>query len=154
MNHLASFVSDISAHSQSCEGNVSFVGETYRSGLASILSANCSHCRLEIAFPTSTKIAGVGSGKRWECNVAAVWGQMCSGGGPAHLKETASVLGIPTMTKKSFVATESAIDKCWWQSLDESMKEAAEEEKRLAVERGSYHEKIPAITVIVDAGWS
>ena len=86
--------------------------------------------------------------------MAAVWGQMCSGGGHARLKETASVLGIPTMTKKAFVATESAIDKCWWQSLDESMAEAAEEEKRLAIERGSYHEGIPAITVIVDAGWS
>ena len=80
--------------------------------MASILSANCSHCRLEIAFPTSTKISGVGSGKRWEYNVAAVWGQMCSGGGHAHLKETVSVLGIPTMTKKAFVATKSVIDKC------------------------------------------
>ena len=44
--------------------------------------------------------------------MAAVWGQMSTGGGHAHLKETMSVLGVPTMTKKAFVATESAIDKC------------------------------------------
>ena len=38
--------------------------------------------------------------------------------------------------------------------FEESMKEAGEEEKKLAIERGSYHEGIPAITIIVDAGWS
>ena len=70
------------------------------------------------------------------------------------MKETMSTLGVPTLTKKAFVATESAIDKCWWQSLEESMREAAEEEKRIAIERGSYHEGVPAITVILNAGWS
>ena len=34
------------------------------------------------------------------------------------------------------------------------MAEAGKEEKRLAEERGSYHEGIPAITVILDGGWS
>ncbi len=34
------------------------------------------------------------------------------------------------------------------------MKQAAEEKKKLAVERSSYHEGVPAITVIVDAGWN
>ena len=34
------------------------------------------------------------------------------------------------------------------------MKEAAEEEKRNAIERGSFHEGVPAIAVIVDGGWS
>ena len=32
------------------------------------------------------------------------------------------------------------------------MKEAAEEEKRNAIERGSFHEGVPAIAVIVDEG--
>ena len=155
LQQLASFVKDISSHSKSClMGNISLIGETYRNGMASVLSAKCSSCRMEIAFSTSQKVEGVGSGKRWECNVAAVWGQMSTGGGHAHLKETMSTLGVPTLTKKAFLATESAIDKCWWQSLAESMREAAEEEKRIAIERGSYHEGVPAITVILDAGWS
>ena len=52
-------------------------------------------------------------------------------------------------------ANVSAIDKCWWQSLEESMREeAAEEEKRIAIEKGSYHEGVPSITVTLDAGWS
>ena len=155
LEQLASFVTNIGSHSKSCPvGNVTLIGETYRNGMASVLSAKCSSCRMEIAFSTSHKVEGVGSGKRWESNVAAVWGQMSTGGGHAHLKETMSVLGVPTMTKKAFVATESAIDKCWWQSLEESMREAAEEEKRIAIERGSYHQGVPAITVILDAGWS
>ena len=32
------------------------------------------------------------------------------------------------------------------------MKEAGEEEKRLAEERGSFHDGVPAISVIVDVG--
>ena len=132
LEQLASFISDILSHLQSCEpGTVSLVGETYRNGMASVLSARCSSCRTEIAFSTSHKINGIGSGKRWESNVAAVWGQMATGGGHAHLSEAMSVLGVPVMTKKAFMATESAVNKCWLESLEESMKETAEEGKKL-----------------------
>ncbi len=34
------------------------------------------------------------------------------------------------------------------------MIEAGKEEKRLAEERGSYHDGVPAICVVVDGGWS
>ena len=56
------------------------------------------------------------------------------------------------MTKKSFVATEKALGRSWRESLEESMKEAAGEEKRNAIERGSFHEGVPALAVIVDGG--
>ena len=46
--------------------------------------------------------------------------------------ETMSVLGVPVMTKKSFIATEKAIGHEWWDALEKSMKEATEEEKRNA----------------------
>ena len=58
------------------------------------------------------------------------------------------------MTKKSFIATEKAIGHEWWDALEESMKEAAEEEKRNAIQQGSLHEGVPAISVIFDGGWS
>ena len=58
------------------------------------------------------------------------------------------------MSKMSFIATESALDKVWWKSLNESMKQAADEEKRLAISKESYHDRVPAISVVVDAGWS
>ncbi len=64
------------------------------------------------------------------------------------------VLGIPVMTQPSFISTERSIGEWWKEKLMESMREAGREEKRLAEERGSFHKGIPAITFIVDGGWS
>ena len=112
---------------------------------------------MEVAFPSSMVTGlggGGGGGQWWECNLAAVWGQMSTGGGNAPLSETMSVLGMPVMTKKSFVATKKALGRSWRESLEESMKEAAWEEKRNTIKRGSFHKGVPAIAVIVDRGWS
>ena len=79
---------------------------------------------------------------------------MTTGGGHSHLEESMGVLGIPVMTKPSFISTERSIGEWWKEKLMESMREAGREEKRLAEERGSFHEGIPAITVIVDGDWS
>ena len=83
-----------------------------------------------------------------------MWGQMATGGGHSRLEETMSVLGVPVMTKNSFIDTERAIGELWTQELKDSMMKAGQEEKKLAINKGSYHEGIPAITVIVDGGWS
>ena len=58
------------------------------------------------------------------------------------------VVWHPSLVQTVATTGWKSLYKCWWQSLDGSMKEAAEEEKRLVIERGSYHEGI------VDAGWS
>ena len=42
----------------------------------------------------------------------------------------------------------------WKEKLLQAMAEAGCEEKRIAEEKGSFHEGVPAITVIVDGGWS
>lgn len=155
LSQLGSFVTDISAHSQSCQqGTVFLCSETRRDGLASTLAAKCNTCNENISFKTSSCVSLTDNSKRWEANVAATWGQMATGGGHARLKEVMSVLGVPVMTKKTFVATESDIGKRWEELLEDSMKQAAEEEKQLAIEQNSYHQGIPAISVIVDAGWS
>ena len=154
LEKLAPFIASISTHSKMCQlGTISPTGETYRGGLASIISEKCSGCQTEMAFPTSSKVASQSGSQRWECNVAAVWGQMATGGGHAPLVEVMSVLGIPVMSKKSFIATEKEIAGKWWASLEEKMRAAAEEEKKLALKRGSFHEGIPSITVIVDGRW-
>ena len=70
---LGSFISNVSAHSALCQqGTIMLTGKHNREGLASVLCARCSNCRLEVAFPTSSKVTGVGAGQRWECNLAAV----------------------------------------------------------------------------------
>ena len=79
---------------------------------------------------------------------------MTTDGGHSHLEETMSMLGVPVMTKANFISTEHDIGHWWKEKLAESMLEAGKEEKRLAEERGSFHESVPAITVIVYGGWS
>ena len=37
---------------------------------------------------------------------------------------------------------------------EESMKVACQEERAIAISKRKYHQRVPAITVIVDGGWS
>ena len=83
-----------------------------------------------------------------------LYGPDVTGGGHAPLSETMAVLGVPVMIKRAFIATEQAVGQAWWSALENSMKIAAEEERRHAIEQGSLHEGVPAISVIVDGGWS
>lgn len=82
--------------------------------------------------------------------MAAVWAQMATGQGHSQLEESMSVIGVPVMTKASFITTERDIGEQWKAELQQSMAEAGQEEKRLAEEKGKYHEGVPAITVMVD----
>ena len=50
-------------------------------------------------------------------NLAAVWGQMVTGGGHSSLKNMMSVLGIPVMAKGSFTPTEPDIGEWRRQKL-------------------------------------
>ena len=132
---------------------ITIVGEKHRNGLASIIGCKFNGCGQEITFTTSKKIDGLTGKKFWTNNLAAVWGQMTVGGGFSSLQESMSILGIPVMTKQSFIHTERVIGKWWWAALEESMLAAGKEEKQIAIKQGHYHQGIPAITVIVDAGW-
>ena len=133
----------MSIHSTQCGGSVILTGEE-RDGLASIISTQCSRYHHTITLETAKKVKGPRGYRRWECNLAAVWGQMATGGGHTQLQETMSTLGVPVMTKRNFVQSEHSIGEWWRQELKRSMAAAGEEEKRLAEERGDYHEGIPA----------
>ena len=153
IQQLQQYITTLSSHAVQCSSNIVLVGER-RDGLASIVSSRSSKCGYNIQLETSTKVRGPKGYQRWECNLAAVWGQMSTGGGHSKLQETMGTLGIPVMSKNSFTSTERDVGRWWKDQLEQSMLEAGKEEKRLAEERGDYHEGIPAITVIVDGGWS
>jgi hypothetical protein len=99
-------------------------------------------------------VKGLNGYKRWENNLAAVWDQMSTGSGHNHLQDTMSVLGVPVMSKTTFIQTERDIGELWEREMEKAILEAGKEEKRLAEERGDYHQGVPAITVIVDGGSS
>jgi len=153
-NHAATCQAYQSKHGSVAFDNMMVVSEPTRCGMASILVTQCSGCGEKISFSTSTKVEAPNGKLYWSSNLAAVWGQMATGGGFNPLEESMSVLGIPVMTKKSFVHTEHMIGKWWWDQLEESMKQAGIEEREHAIQQGHYHQGVPAITVVVDAGWS
>lgn len=125
VDQLQQYTDDLNKHAKQCQGEA-------RDGLASILSGQCSTCEHTIKLQTSKKVKGPRGYCRRECNLAAVWGQMSTGGGHSQLEETMSVVGVPVMTSASFVHTERDIGEFWKQELQESMAEAGREEKRLA----------------------
>ena len=49
---------------------------------------------------------------------------------------------------------ERDFGEAWKKELSESMAKAGMDERRLAEESGEFHHRVPAITVIVDGGWS
>lgn len=153
MGKLSEYLGDIGRHAKSCTGTIVLIGEK-RQGLASIIGSKCNQCDHTISFDTSKKVKGPRGINRWECNLAAVWGQMGTGGGHTSITNTMSVLGIPVMAKKSFTQTQSDIGEWWHARLNASMIEAGKLEKQLAEEHGDYHQGVPAVTVILDAGWS
>ena len=153
MHRLQQYIDELNVHASKCNGSVVLKGEV-REGLASIISTRCSTCSHTITLMTSDKVKGPRGYSSWECNLAAVWGQMMTGGGHSRLKETMSVLGVPVMTKSTFIQSERSTGEWWHKELEQLMLEAGREEKQLAEERGDYHDGVPAITVIVDGGWS
>ena len=58
LKQLASFIEKVSTHSTTChqQGKITLIGERNREGLASVVAAKCSGCRLGVAFPTSSKV--------------------------------------------------------------------------------------------------
>ena len=118
---LNEHLKEIAAHAATCQSYQSkveslslddtmLIGEAAHHGMASILAYKCSGCGENISFATSSKVDILSNGKYWTCNVAAVWGQMATGGGFNHLEEPMSILGVPVMSKQSFITTEKQLE--------------------------------------------
>lgn len=87
LEKLSEFIHNFSQHILTCEKATSLIeskskilieGETRR-GLASIIRVKCKGCGETLDLESSKKVVGPKGIKRWECNLAAVWGQMATG---------------------------------------------------------------------------
>lgn len=65
-------------------------------------------------------------------------GRWLQGGGHASLKESVAVLGITSLSKKSFMSIEKRISEWWWSLLDDSIKKAGAAEKCLVIFNARY----------------
>ena len=164
LKQLSTYVHDLTLHAATCDGcrqhaqvneeAIKLHGEINREGLASILYASCCGCSKKWNLHTSDKIKGPTGNKRWSVNLAAVWGQMATGGGAQPMNQFLSTVGIPGLPPSTFSLIEEQIGLWWKVILEEDMIKAGQEEKEIAEREGRYFQGVPAITVIADGGWS
>lgn len=153
ISNLATMVEEVSSHSASCRGACKMDGELQHAGLAVVIRLACEKCAKQFRLHLSKQV-DTADGKRWLVNLAAVLGQLATGGGTSALSRMLLCMGIPDMPKSIFTATERLLGKNMAQLLELSIAEAGEEERKLAIQRKDYHQGVPAITVIADGGWS
>ena len=155
LNCLAQGIVEVSHHSTTCQGTCTVTKETQREGFASILEVKCDKCEKSFYIESSPKIAGTAEIKRrYRVNTGAVWGVSSSGGGHRQLNDVLASINVPGMSKKTFLKIEGQIGAAWEKNLADEIIKAGEEEKKLAQERNDIINGYPAITVIVDGGWS
>ena len=150
---LQDYTNKLTSHAAQCQQSISITGEK-RSGLASVFTSQRQGCGDVIELETSEK-----SG--WSRRPQTMGIQLSSSVGadeywwwPLSTEESMGVLGVLVMSKQSFICTERGIGEWWQRKLEETMLEAGKKERRLAIERNDSHQGIPAVTVIVDGGWS
>lgn len=71
-----------------------------------------------------------------DLNTSAVAGTVTIGCGYSQLTELSAAIGFPPMSKKIFSSKMATVHKTWESEMLKSMAEAAQEERRLAIETG------------------
>lgn len=123
-----------------------------KNGLRSKLIFQCKNCGKEFPVLTSE------DEKTTETlcvNSTAVLASNMIGIGFSQLEQFTSVLDIPAMCADRFKTLNDDIGSLWEMTAEQSMKEAAEEERLAAIERGDIDEEdgIPFISVVTDGCW-
>jgi len=83
-----------------------------------------------------------------------VIGQISTGGGCSSLEESMTIMGVPSLSKPMFIDIERCLGSAFEDYLTELILKAGQEEKQIAIQNETQHQEIPAISVIVDGGWS
>ena len=153
MKELQTSIKKLTTHSAQCGGTCKIEGERMHSGLAVILQAVCTKCSKIFSICSSPRV-DTSNGKKWTVNLGAVLAQMSTRGGLTRLNTTLAHLDVPGMQKRMYSQLEEFLGIEMMRQLGTSMQEVAEEEKANAVMKNRYHQRVPAITVVVDGGWS
>ena len=79
---------------------------------------------------------------------------MATGGGAAHLEEQLACISVPSLTIAFFVEMEHTHGTNLKSLVMEQMLSAGQEEKQITISNNSFDGEVPAISVVVDGGWS
>ena len=102
----------------------------------------------------SSEITSYDDKNHFSVNIGAALGQTATGGGGDHLKEQLACIQIPSLSVPSFIELERTMGAAFEGIVSRKLLTAGQVQKQLAIEKGSYHNGVPAITVVVDGGWS
>ena len=137
-----------------CGASVMFLGESSWYGLASVLVSQCQKCQSIFRCYTSNKLTYNNNSTHYTTNIQAVLGQIATGGGAEHLEEQLACVQVPALTKVSFILLERTLGRVFEQLVENNLFAAGKEERSLAIAQSTFHSGVPAITVVVDGGWS
>ena len=132
---------------------MNFLGESRRYGLASVMVCQWLKCNVLFRFTTSNVI-NYDSSDHYSGNNGAVLGQIATGGEADHLIEQFNCVQVPSLSCRSFIQMERSLGIAFEAMVGENLLIAGQKEKQLAIQQENYHNGVPAITVVVDGGWS
>ncbi|CAG4953640.1 unnamed protein product [Parnassius apollo] len=170
IKYFFSKLQEISNHSPYNCGvqSLKIVGEK-RVGLSSKFTLECLMCKGKFLLnnipgdlkKNTESVAGASTCKEkyivsgdLDINTAVVAGAVSVGIGYSQLDELLSAIDLPMMTEPLYQKQHEFVSNAWEKALGQSMQEAAEEEKRIALEKGRVTTGgIPIIDVIADGCW-
>ena len=130
MHNIAEGVSTISTHSASCGGSCILEDIKRRAGLAVTLIIKCNKCQQQFEINSSNKVKNHKG--MWHVNVAAVLGQVITGGGCAQLNNSLAPMNVHGTSKRVFTRTEQLLHVELKDILSGRMVEAGNGERELA----------------------
>ena len=123
-------------------------GETFRARLACIIEGKCLKCNATFTIPSSSWITTSTGKKFWTVNVGAVLVRMATGGGASRLQQVMGSVGVASVSKQTFTATQRFITEQVEGQFSQTMPDAGKEERKYAESSGEYFQGVPVITLM------
>lgn len=150
IGHFLRGIMSIGVHDPfSCTVSDMEIVSEFRKGLISIIQLKCKMCGLTRNIETDAP--------RNDSNVntSMVMGIMATGGGYSQLQEICAAVDMPCMAQRTYAKCHDITSTAFHDAATKLMSDAAEEEARIAREKGEVDENgIPCITVVADGSWA
>ena len=95
---------------------------------------------------TSSKITSYNTINHYAVNIGVTLGQIATGGGADHLV----CIQVPSLSSPTFINLEHTMGAAFEAIVGKQLLTAGQMERQLAIEKGSYHNGVPAVSVVVE----
>ena len=133
---------------------LNFLGESHRYGLASIIVCQCLKCSTLFRITSCEMTSYSSIPSHYAVNIGATLGQIATWRRADHLKEQLAYIQVPSLSIPTFINLERTMGTAFEEIVSKQLLTTGWMERELAIAQGDYHNRVPAITVVIDAGWS